>query len=68
VGVGDIATTVKNEEAKAARLTSEQIWRKVAAKSFAVLGYVTPQGEPRASGVVYETLGRRLYVAVAPDS
>jgi hypothetical protein len=63
-----MATTVQNEEAKAARLTSEQVWRKVAAKSFAVLGYVTLQGEPRASGVVYKTLDRRLYVAVAPDS
>jgi hypothetical protein len=62
-----MATTVQNEEAPA-RLTSEQIWKKVAAQSFAVLGYVTPGGEPRASGVVYKTLGRRLYVAVAPDS
>jgi hypothetical protein len=56
------------KEATIARLTSEQVWKKVAAKSFAVLGYVTPGGEPRASGVVYKTLGRRLYVAVAPDS
>jgi hypothetical protein len=63
-----MATTVQNEESLAARLTSEQVWSKVAVQSFAVLGYVTPGGEPRASGVVYETLGRRLYVAVAPDS
>ncbi len=42
--------------------------KKVVASSFAVLGYVTPRGEPRSSGVVYKTLGRRLYVAVAPDS
>jgi hypothetical protein len=60
-------TTVQNDEASA-RLKSEQAWKKVAAESFAVLGYVTPRGEPRASGVVYKTLGRRLYVAVAPDS
>ena len=60
-------TTVQNDEA-AARLTSEQVWKKVTAESFAVLGYVTPRGEPRASGVVYKTLGRRLYVVVAPDS
>jgi Pyridoxamine 5'-phosphate oxidase len=51
-----------------ARLTSEQVWRHVARASFAVLGHVTPSGEPRSSGVVYRTLGRRLYVAVAPDS
>ena len=51
-----------------ARLTSEQVWRRVAKASFAVLSHVTPSGEPRSSGVVYRTLGRRLYVAVASDS
>ena len=50
------------------RLTSEQAWRHIAKASFAVLSHVTPSGEPRSSGVVYRTLGRRLYVAVAPDS
>jgi hypothetical protein len=52
----------------AARLTTEQVWHQLAKASFAVLGYVTPAGEPRSSGVVYKTVGRRLYVAVAPDS
>jgi len=52
----------------AARLTTEQVWHQVAKASFAVLGYVTPAGEPRSSGVVYKIVGRRLYVAVAPDS
>jgi len=52
----------------AARLTTEQVWHQVAKASFAVLGYVTPAGAPRSSGVVYKTIGRRLYVAVAPDS
>src|SRR6266540_5342423 len=52
----------------AARLTTEQVWSRVAKASFAVLGHVTPAGEPRSSGVVYKTVGRRLYVAVAPDS
>ena len=33
-----------------------------------VLSYVTPAGEPRSSGVLYTTIGRRLYIAVAPDS
>jgi hypothetical protein len=50
------------------RLSSEQVWHALAKASFAVLGYVTPSGEPRSSGVVYETVGRRMYVAVAPDS
>ena len=50
------------------RLTSEQVWRAVARASFAVLSHVTPGGEPRSSGVVYKTTGRRLFVAVAPGS
>jgi hypothetical protein len=49
------------------RLTSEKVWQALAKASFAVLGYVTPSGEPRSSGVVYKIVGRRLYVAVAPD-
>jgi hypothetical protein len=52
----------------AARLTTEQVWHQLAQASFAVIGYVTPAGEPRSSGVVYKTIGRRLYVVVAPDS
>lgn len=50
------------------RLTNEQVWRAIDKASFAVLGYVTPHGEPRSSGVVYKMIDRRLYVAVAPDS
>jgi Pyridoxamine 5'-phosphate oxidase len=52
----------------AARLTTEQVWHEVAKASFAILSHVTPAGEPRSSGVVYKTVGWRLYVAVAPDS
>jgi hypothetical protein len=52
----------------AARLTTEQVWQQVAKASFAVLGYVTPSGEPRSSGLVYKAIGRRLYVAMAPNS
>ncbi len=43
-------------------------WRAIERASFAVISYVTPSGEPRSSGVVYATIGRRIYVAVAPDS
>jgi hypothetical protein len=50
------------------RLTSEQVWRALAKASFAVVSHVTPTGAPRSSGVVYAVAGRRLYVAVAPDS
>jgi hypothetical protein len=73
-GVGRAGTGVLGAAAEdrgqptAARLTSEQIWQQLAKASFAVLGYVTPAGEPRSSGVVYTTADRRLYVAVAPDS
>jgi hypothetical protein len=52
----------------AARLTSEQVWHQIAKGSFAVLSHVTPTGEPRSSGVLYKTIGRRLYVVTAPDS
>jgi hypothetical protein len=48
-------------------LTGKQVWEAIARASFAVLGFVTPSGEPRTSGVVYKVVGRRLYVAVAPD-
>ena len=43
-------------------------WRAIEKASFAVISYVTPSGEPRSSGVVYATIGRRIYIAVAPDS
>src|SRR5262245_38728635 len=67
-------TTTKEHEqagtggAVAARLTSERVWRALNRASFAVVGYVTPAGEPRSSGVVYATDHGRLYVAVAPGS
>jgi hypothetical protein len=50
------------------RVTSEQVWRQLDRASFAVIGYVTPAGESRSSGVVYKTVGKRLYMAVAPGS
>ena len=50
------------------QLTGDQVWRAVAKASFAVLGHVTPAGEPRSSGVVYKVAGNRMVVAVAPDS
>jgi hypothetical protein len=50
-----------------ARVTTEQVWRALAATSFAVISHVTPDGQPRSSGVVYATAGRRLYVVVAAD-
>jgi hypothetical protein len=49
------------------RLTSAQVWHALERASFAVVSYVTPEGAPRSSGVVYQTIGRRLYLAVAAD-
>ena len=49
-------------------VTGERVWHELDRASFAVLGYVTHAGEPRSSGVVYKTVGKRLYLAVAPDS
>ena len=39
-----------DEGETAPRLSSERVWREIAGASFAVLGYVTPAGEPRSSG------------------
>ena len=50
------------------RLTTDQVWRHLSRRSFAVISYVTPSGEPRCSGVVYKAVGRRLYVATNPNS
>lgn len=50
-----------------ASVTTEQVWRALATTSFAIISHVTPNGQPRSSGVVYATAGRRLYVVVAPD-
>jgi len=60
-------TKIRDAETHA-RVTNEQVWRQIAKASFAVLSHLTPLGEPRSTGVVYRCLGRRLYVAVAPDS
>jgi hypothetical protein len=53
---------------RAARLSSEQVWQQLAKASFAVLSHITPAGEPRSSGVLYKTVGQRLYIATASDS
>jgi Pyridoxamine 5'-phosphate oxidase len=55
-------------DGQAARLSTEQVWHALGKASFGVISYVTPSGAPRSSGVVYKAVGRRLYVAVAPDS
>lgn len=56
------------EPASAPRLTAERVWNELEKASFAVIGYVTPAGKPRASGVMFAAVGRHLYVVTAPDS
>jgi Pyridoxamine 5'-phosphate oxidase len=58
----------RQPETEALPVTSEQIWHEMEKGSFAVVSYVTPAGAPRASGVMYKVVDRRLYVVVAPDS
>jgi pyridoxamine 5'-phosphate oxidase-like protein len=50
------------------RVSTEQVWAEIGKASFAIVGFVTPSGTPRSSGVVYGTSGGHLFVAVAPAS
>jgi len=54
--------------ANSSRLTAEGVWRALGKQSFAVMSHVTASGEPRSSGVVFGTDGRRLLVVVAASS
>ncbi len=51
-----------------APVTSDLVWREIEKRSFAVLSYVNPKGQPRSSGIVYIPIERVLYVRVAKDS
>ncbi|HSK90812.1 MAG TPA: pyridoxamine 5'-phosphate oxidase family protein [Euzebyales bacterium] len=63
-----MTTAIEDKTTVRSRLSSKAVWDELNKASFAVLSYVTPAGEPRASGVVYKAIGRRLYVATDPDS
>ena len=58
---------IEGDEAGGRAVASVAVWRALSKASFAVIGHVNSAGEPRSSGVVYGTAGRRLYVAVAAD-
>ena len=63
------AVEVQNPtSARRAPVTSDDVWRAVTKASFAYVAHVTPSGEPRVSGVAVGTVGRKLYIVVAPDS
>src|SRR5262249_54814061 len=48
-------------------LSTDDVWHAIEKRSCAILGYATPYGDPRSSGVMYKTSGRHLFVAVEPD-
>lgn len=51
-----------------ANITSEQVWREVSKRNFAVLGFVTSRGEARSAGVVYTVRDRNVYIVTDRDS
>lgn len=48
--------------------TADEIWPYIEKWPFAVVGFVTPGGEPRAAGVMYKVKDRELYVVTGPDT
>jgi hypothetical protein len=51
-----------------ATLTSEQVWREIEKRMFAVLGFVTARGEARTTGIVYLARDRHIYIATWKDA
>jgi hypothetical protein len=49
-------------------LKSEQVWREVERQLFAVLGVVTPAGEPRTVGICYVVRDRQLYIVTGRET
>jgi hypothetical protein len=62
---GTTRSVAEGDGRREPRSSSAQIWHALDKASFAVLGYTTPSGEPRSSGVVYKAVGRRLHVAAS---
>ena len=48
--------------------TADDVWEHIEKWPFAVLGFVTPKGEPRAAGVDYTVRDRTLYVVTGSDT
>ena len=51
-----------------ANVTTEQVWREVEKRSFAVMGYVTPHAKARTAGIVYTVRDRHVYIVTGRDS
>jgi hypothetical protein len=63
-----MSTPIRQQDVVRSRLSTQDVWGELNKASFAVLSYATPAGQPRASGVVYKAIGKRLYIATDPDS
>lgn len=61
-------TTSRTTRPATPTTTTAQVWEALRDASFLVLAYVTPDGQPRSSGVVYQAIDGRLYVPTAPGS
>jgi hypothetical protein len=68
VNVFGLARRRKTTMASARSLTTDRIWRVLEKTAFAVISFVTPEGEPRSSGVVCAAARRHLYVVTASGS
>lgn len=51
-----------------ANVTTAEVWHQVEKQSFAVLGFVTPHGEPRTAGILYAVRDRQVYIVTGRDS
>ena len=67
-GTGIVQGGSRTGRATIPKATTEAVWRELGKATFAILGYITPSGEPRSSGIVYGVASRHLYFAVAPHS
>ncbi len=52
----------------AAPVTTDLIWKEIAAQQFAVLGFVSPQSHARTSGIVFVVRDRQLYIGIYKNS
>ena len=49
-------------------LSTATVWTELAKRSFAILSWATPRGEPRAAGIVYTLHKQKLYIGTEPDA
>ncbi|MBZ5499217.1 MAG: pyridoxamine 5'-phosphate oxidase family protein [Acidobacteriia bacterium] len=48
--------------------STEQVWRVIDKQIFAVLGFVSKNGEARTAGIVYTVRDRQIYIATERES